>query len=121
MFSFTKSILPLSKIIIILQQEDIETSKMTIVSFDRDQEQTQEDPTPTEETKKSCIVYATTSCCYNTECAICMEDPTLEKVSIVILPCSHMICGLCLWHSVHRSIDVTGELKCPLCLEEYNA
>jgi hypothetical protein len=116
MVSFTKAIWSPSKIIIIImQQQDIETSVRG------DQEQTQEAPTPTEEPKKSCIMYAIASCCYNTECAICMEDPTLDKVSIVILPCSHMICGLCLWHSVHHSIDVTGELNCPLCLEEYNA
>jgi hypothetical protein len=79
------------------------------------------DDKQTEGAKKPPMEYTTANCRYNSECAICLEDPRMNKFSIAILPCSHMLCGLCLWHSVNHCLEVTGELDCPLCSEPYNA
>jgi hypothetical protein len=55
------------------------------------------------------------------ECPVCFGDPIHSKVARVILPCGHMICGVCHYTIVEDSIYVTGaEFFCPLCRQPFN-
>jgi hypothetical protein len=53
---------------------------------------------------------------HRNRCPICFEEPASEKLSVVVLPCSHVICGSCLYNSIENAMEVTGALNCPLCI-----
>jgi hypothetical protein len=55
------------------------------------------------------------------ECPICFDDPRPKQISRCILPCGHMICGVCLYLTVEDACYNTGaNFSCPLCREEFN-
>jgi hypothetical protein len=55
------------------------------------------------------------------ECPICLRDPRLHQIARVILPCGHMICGVCHYTIVEEACYVSGaEFFCPLCRKFYN-
>jgi hypothetical protein len=58
---------------------------------------------------------------HRNRCPICFEEPASEKVSVVVLPCSHMICGSCLYRSIETAMEDTGVLNCPLCILQFES
>jgi uncharacterized CHY-type Zn-finger protein len=54
-------------------------------------------------------------------CPICLDNPAAGNVSISVLPCSHVICGDCLMHTVENAMEVTEKLNCPMCVHPFEA